>query len=290
MENTELNHLVTGEQNPPIVFTRYLYIKDDVFVSLCFSILDKKREETAFWVCELYYSGFEDEVAEYLNKIYHVFFRSRNPLLGKFMESMHGRVYEGAHIAVTMAYNLLAGPRKFTVHDFATRNKDPEIISDSFETRILVTIQPDALEPYQTKVMEPTYNWKFLQQVCLFETRKDAMDIFECSHRTLDSKYICEMHRTDKHWVYFASFSPLWMARILKYKGTIDHAKQTVIFQHDNDLENFFELYGYEPDEQSVIIQRRLMHAVKYKQLSMGEFCRLYDKHALKSVRKVKCA
>ena len=50
----------------PIVLTRYLYIKDDVWTSLLMAILTKDIEQTLFWTCEMYHSGFEAELAEYL--------------------------------------------------------------------------------------------------------------------------------------------------------------------------------------------------------------------------------
>jgi len=278
------------EKPATFVLTRYLYVKDDVLTSLCVSILDKDVEQAAFWTCELYYSGFETEVVEYLSTLYHQFFKSNNPRMEPFIQKMRARIGEGPHIAVTISRNLAAKPRKFTVHDFAIRNANPEIIQDAYEkeTRILVHVNPDAIEKYKTRDMGTTRNWKFLEQVCLYETRKDVMNVFGCGHRTLDTKYMCEMHRMDKHWVYCASFSPIWMNRVQEHNGVIDNEKQTVIFEDDDDLENFFELYGYEPDEQSVQIQRRLMHVIKYKQLTMGEFCRHYDAKAVKSVRKVK--
>jgi len=282
MENTVVTQ--------PFVLTRYLYVKDDVLTSLCMSILDKDAEQAAFWTCELYYSGFETEVVEYLCMIYQQFFKSNNPRMESFIQRMRARMCEGPHIAVTISRNLAAKPRQFTVHDFAIRNANPEILQDAYkkETRILVHVSPDAMEKYKTRDMGTTRNWKFLEQVCLYETRKDMMNIFECNHLRLDPKYMCEMHRMDKHWVYCASFSPVWMKRIQEHNGVIDVVNKTVIFEDDDDLENFFESYGYEPDEQSVQIQRRLMHIIKYKQLTMGEFCRHYDAKAVKSVRKVK--
>ena len=78
------------------------------------------------------------------------------------------------------------------------------------------------------------------------------------------------------------------MNRIQEHCGTIHDAEKTVIFQNDDDLENFFKWYGYEPDEQPILIQQRFMHVTKYKQLSMREFCKLYDKKAVKSIRRCK--
>jgi len=280
MENTVVTQ--------PFVLTRYLYVKDDVLTSLCMSILDKDAEQAAFWTCELYYSGFETEVVEYLSTLYHQFFKSNNPRMEPFIQKMKTRIYEGAHVAVTIAHNLAAKPRKFAVHDFAIRNANPEILQNAHEkeTRILVNISASVVEKYKTQSMETTRNWKFLEQVCLYETRKDVMNVFGCAHRDLEVKYMREMHRTDKHWVYCASFSPIWMKRIQDHNGTMDCVSKTVIFEDDDDLENFFELYGYEPDEQSVQIQRRLMHVIQYKQLTMGEFCRHYDAKSVKSIRR----
>jgi len=201
---------------------------------------------------------------------------------------MKTRVLEGAHIAVTIAHNLAVKPRKYTVHDFAIRNMDPEILKESYntETRVLVHIQENAVEKHKTKSIGDLPNWKFLEQVCLYETRKDVMNVFGCGHRKLGITYMCEMHRSDKHWVYFASFSPIWMKRIQEHNGTIDDVKQTVVFEDDDDLEKFFELYGYEPDEQPIVIQQRLMYAINHTQLSLREFCKLYDKKAVKRIRR----
>lgn len=288
--NEVANETTHSHVKVDFALTRYLYIKQDVLASLCMSILDKNTEQTSFWTCELYYSGFETEVVEYLHNLYQEFFKSNNPRMESFIQKMKTRVFEGAHIAVTIAHNLATKPRKYTVHDFAIRNMDPEILNESYktETRIVINVRENTVEKYKTKSIRDVSNRKFLEQVCLYETRKDVMNVFGCGHRKLDIKYMCEMHRMDKHWVYFASFSPIWMNRIQEHNGTINDAEKTVIFQNDDDLENFFELYGYEPDEQSILIQQRLMHVTKYKQLSMREFCKLYDKKAVKRIRRCK--
>ena len=54
--------------NEPFVFvlTRYLYIKEDVLMSLLISILEKNYDQGLFWASELYFSGFQEEVVEYI--------------------------------------------------------------------------------------------------------------------------------------------------------------------------------------------------------------------------------
>lgn len=60
------------------VFTRYLYEKEEVKLSLLLAILNRK-EEAAFWAYELYHSGFKDELKTLFWTIYYDFFASVNP-------------------------------------------------------------------------------------------------------------------------------------------------------------------------------------------------------------------
>jgi hypothetical protein len=62
----------------PLIFTRYLYLKDEVSLSLLVSILNKKKN-ALYWAYELYYSGFEEELFQHLWKIYYDFYYTLNP-------------------------------------------------------------------------------------------------------------------------------------------------------------------------------------------------------------------
>lgn len=53
------------------------------------------------------------------------------------------------------------------------------------------------------------------------------------------------------NWEYYASFTPLWKERINNFNISINHEKKKIEFNDDNTLENFYEKYGYELDEQS---------------------------------------
>ena len=52
------------------IFTRYLYEKEEVEIHLLLSLLYKKQEDALFWAYELFYSGFEIHLLQYLLKIY----------------------------------------------------------------------------------------------------------------------------------------------------------------------------------------------------------------------------
>ena len=55
--NNQENKLVGSD----LVFTRYLYVKDEVRISLLVSILNKS-DDAIFWAYELFYSGFKTEL------------------------------------------------------------------------------------------------------------------------------------------------------------------------------------------------------------------------------------
>ena len=61
-----------------IIFTRYLYIKDEVLIALLLSILNKS-DNALFWAYELFHSGFYKGLFDFIWKIYYDFFATLNP-------------------------------------------------------------------------------------------------------------------------------------------------------------------------------------------------------------------
>ena len=57
------------------------------------------------------------------------------------------------------------------------------------------------------------------------------------------------------NWEYYASASPIWKNRILKYNGKFCNESKRIIFENDSDLEEFYQIYGYDFDEQSLQVQ-----------------------------------
>ena len=64
-------------------------------------------------------------------------------------------------------------------------------------------------------------------------------------------------------WLYCASFSPLWMSRIAKHNGYIDEENKLVVFDEEADFQNFYDEYGYEPDEQSLIVENKTIQDIR---------------------------
>lgn len=82
------NQLIISIPTPSIIFTRYLYVKDEVKIAL-FSSLICKHQYSIFWAYELYYSGFEEELFELLWKIYYDLYATLNPAFRDYFIKKH---------------------------------------------------------------------------------------------------------------------------------------------------------------------------------------------------------
>ena len=71
-----------------LIFTRYLYIKEEFRLALLVSILNKS-DDAIFWGYELYYSGFKDEFFNLIWKIYYDFFVTLNPAFEVYLLKKH---------------------------------------------------------------------------------------------------------------------------------------------------------------------------------------------------------
>ena len=67
------------------------------------------------------------------------------------------------------------------------------------------------------------------------------------------------------NWEYYASFVPLWRERIKSFNGKINDESKRIIFDDDESLENFYDTYGYELDEQSKDVQDFSLLEIKKK-------------------------
>jgi predicted DNA-binding helix-hairpin-helix protein len=88
--------------------------------------------------------------------------------------------------------------------------------------------------------------YRLLKTVCLFGVNENKfLSLFE-----LKRNKIVDIHDAyHNHWLYYASFSPIWKMRINNFSGKIDYEKKVVLFEDDLE-EDFYNKYNYEPDEQ----------------------------------------
>jgi len=112
-----------------LVFTQYLYIKDEVRIALLVSILNK-NEDAIFWAFELYNSGFINELLNLIWKIYYDFFSTLNPAYESYLIKKHKELIKNdtpdKRIVSSIIQDLLFRP--FNSDVFMLRN-----ICENFE-------------------------------------------------------------------------------------------------------------------------------------------------------------
>jgi hypothetical protein len=91
-----------------LVFTRYLYIKDEVKIALLLSILNKS-DDSIFWAYELYYSGFKYELIDFIWQIYYDFFATLNPSFAAYLAKKLSKGLEDRLVS-SIIQNLLIRP------------------------------------------------------------------------------------------------------------------------------------------------------------------------------------
>jgi hypothetical protein len=135
-----------------------------------------------------------------------------------------------------------------------------------------IQVEDEDVEPYATlRLKQPR---KILSTAGLLDIdeQKCIGGLFQLTRDTAD---IVTAYRDN--WLYAASFSPLWLARITSNNGTIDQGAREVTFKDDESLEQFYEKYGLEPDEQRLEVQQKSTGSLD-REATWGKF---YSKNGL---------
>lgn len=130
MNTRNKNDILTiSLNNSNIVFTRYLYLKNEVKLALLISILNKSTD-AIFWAYELFYSGFKHELFNFIWTIYYDFFATLNPSFESHLIKKHSeyltKSFDPLHIS-SLIQNLIIRP--FNTDVFMVRK-----INELFET------------------------------------------------------------------------------------------------------------------------------------------------------------
>lgn len=92
-----------------IVFTRYLYLKDEVKLALLVSLL-KKSDDAIFWAYELYYSGFKTELFVFIWHIYYVFYATLNPSFEAYLLNKRNEMLKDEKLVSAIVQDLIIRP------------------------------------------------------------------------------------------------------------------------------------------------------------------------------------
>ena len=266
---------VENDYNPPVIFTRYLYILDDVKTSLMLSILNRNRDEALFWAYELYYSGYIEDVFELLTNMYNEFYSVLNPNLGDFFINLKKTQTNSEYMIGTMIYNMIH--RKYNISSFVEKySKTPfnlvYPICNEPDKKFFIILEEKDIQKYKNiESSEPT---TILRTAAEYNSHSYSAKLFENDYIGVEREELLTMYRQD--WLYYASFSPIWEERIGQFNGTVDHDKKMICFENEDIEDAFYEKYYYDPDEQSSDVQFKSIGIGTEKQWTWTDF---YEKY-----------
>jgi hypothetical protein len=359
-----------------IQFTRYLYEKEEVKLSLMMCILNKKDEEAVFWSYELFYSGLSFELTELLWSIYYDFYAVLNPNFEKYLNTKlksqlqeenlklgeekiiamiinnfiirpfsldvfllrmfytnydfdnsyisSYKIKDEYSIAKKELFNLLDDENYMLLASFILVDIEDKHLIETLDTIIVYYIKKGLVidsgklqNDFQLLVKKNCRNIrvKLLSKLIYFKAllvnkklgknvyiHIDEEDVvmYETIHSDLTEKTdgtkhtnlpaykilpIAALYPIDKYnylslfklkrdetdikkayydnWLYHAAFIPFWKERIIKYNGEIDVENKKIIFKNDDDLEEFYEQFNYEPDEQKTEVQNKSIQEIE---------------------------
>lgn len=81
-------------------------------------------------------------------------------------------------------------------------------------------------------------------------------------------------------WLKCASKSPIWLERIQQFGGIIDSENDKIIFENEESEEEFYQYFGYEPDEQKKEVQDKSISEINKLQLkTWDDFYQEFNKN-----------
>lgn len=245
--------------------TRYLYDKTEVKHSLLFALFNRRREEALFWTYELYFSGFEDELVEWLRWIYSTFYAVQNTLFTELFEINLSRLDtlpdqdERDCLVGTIVSNL--AHRAYSIQMFTLEYLEmdiPNLPIPENNHRFLIRFRPRDLEDYRTvekSSIDKSSSFRYLQDVVKYPIYKNE-SLFIQQHVFHESRQFDNKAYLD-NWLYYCVNTPYWQNILKKYTSfQTDDTRQTATFASDDELEAFHDEYGLEPDEQPDEIHR----------------------------------
>ena len=127
---------------------------------------------------------------------------------------------------------------------------------------IYIHVEPETIVLYETLCgTNETPHYRILEKACICgidDLKHLSLFKLKRSKYNLREKYL-------NSWLFYASFSPLWSQRITQFGGTIHNENKTVTFDNDDLMEQFYNLYGLEPDEQKECVQQKSIIDIEHK-------------------------
>lgn len=255
--------------------TRYLYSKIEVKQSLLLALLEKKTDEALFWAYEIYFSGFRDDVWEYVANVYETIYSFDNPRLRESIQKIWDEWTTNTDLHCHLGTIIMTlSNRKYQIHHFAetyfgvkcVKPINP-IIEAGPSMNLIIRMKETDLEKYKTVFPDCPRN--YLKMGCRFPIRNEICTLFDTppSDFSKNNYY---------HWLYYCKDTPFWVEKINEFGGQLCEENRDILFEDDEDKEGFYDVWGVEPDEQPFSIKELYTSNPGEPQLSVTNFCTKY--------------
>jgi len=265
-----------------LALTRYLFSYIEVRHTLFVCILEKNYEEALYWGYELYYSGYKDCTYEYLLKIYNELFIKRERMEERLIDEYNKwkRDNELDEILGTIIINLCN--EEYDISIFTEKyltikcKKKEDRVNDS---KLFILLGKKDIEKYKTLYLKGKMR-DVLKNVYKYELKTEYNDVFEADKLDINERKgaIC------MNWEVYAYRTPYWRDLIDEYKGNIVENK--IVFENDDYLEEFYEKYYLDMDEQGSSIQNIALGINNKKKKTVKEF--ITDFNGVMTIKKKK--
>ena len=176
---------------PLPVFTRYLYLKNDVIMALRASILNKDKESSYFWAAELLFSGFLDDTIQSLWQIYFDHYASSNITFETYLKKKEISALspkQKQDFVCLIISNLLK--RNSTTDVYILNKVSSEIYADEDEAKLTIN---ELLN--QEKLETLCHRWACASD----KERKDIISVVNTFFGSKNIKTKIEKKNTNKH-------------------------------------------------------------------------------------------
>ena len=206
---------------------RWLKDFDPSYKKLLLCIHTCRYNQLMFYIRDIPSQKLYELVRQYFSKVKQLY------LHPKTLESISYR--NKHHVILALILHLQLPEEAITLEN------DPiQVPSEIVEG--IVQFNQDSIDPiYQTLLHKRSY------------TISDSIGCFQLARFHTSCPQMKKL--LGFHWEWFASFSPLWRKRFNKYNAKRDRKTKKMLFNNDDNLEEFSEKYDYEPDEQSNEVQ-----------------------------------
>ena len=267
-------------KEPDFILTRYLYSKTDVTHSFFLSLLEHKHNEALYWAYELYFSGFQNDIFEFVLRTYEEIYNNTNPDLEQFIknEKILWDKNPNHHWRVgSIIYTL--SKREYDLSDFVEiyfKIKCEKETKQSKKPLFIIHMCERDIEKYKSK------DHMNLDLVLEFPIRKNVIDLFNSG----EPENLTEIYSDIDNWLYYAAKSPIWEHRLSFYGALMNEDDVCIEFPSEEKREEFYEKWNYDLEEQSIEIQDAI-NGEDIVQLTIKEFASKYGVK-IKMKKKVK--